>query len=230
MIDGPPVADIARLLGEPTRAKILLALADDRALPAGELAACADVTAQTASGHLATLRQAGLVVCICQGRHRYYRIASPDVADMLESIMVVAAADVSVVRSRVDPTLQSARTCYKHLAGRLGVALCDAMRTANQIELEDNTARITPQGLALLDTLGMDSTRFRKRPWSRVCLVDWSERRAHLAGPLGNALRKRFLELGWVQSHLDSRAISVTGAGQRGFHAVFGLSVAASDF
>src|SRR5699024_10454331 len=130
---------------------------------------------------------------------------------------------------RVAPALQSARTCYKHLAGRLGVALCDAMRTSNQIELEDNTARITSQGLALLDTLGMDSTRFRKRPWSRVCLVDWSERREHLAGPLGNALHKRFLELGWVEAHLDSRAISVTRAGQRGFQATFGLSVTATS-
>lgn len=229
MTDGPPVADIARLLGEPTRAKMLLALADDRALPAGELAACADVTASTASGHLAALRQAGLVTCIHQGRHRYYRIASPDVADMLESIMVVAAVDASAVRSRVAPALQSARTCYKHLAGWLGVVLCDAMRTSKQIELEDNTARITSQGLALLDTLGVDSTRFRKRPWSRVCLVDWSERREHLAGPLGNALHKRFLELGWVEAHLDSRAISVTRTGQRGFQTTFGLSVTATN-
>src|SRR5699024_6065321 len=124
---------------------------------------------------------------IQQGRHRYYRIASPQVADMLEAIMVVASGNAPSIRLQVDPALQRARTCYKHLAGRLGVALCDAMRGSNQIELEEDTARITKQGLALLNTLGLDTDKFRHRPYSRVCRVDWSERREHLAGPLGNA-------------------------------------------
>ncbi|HET7268075.1 MAG TPA: helix-turn-helix transcriptional regulator [Oleiagrimonas sp.] len=226
MTESVPVSDIARLVGDPSRANFLLALGDGRALPAGELAASAGVSASTASAHLAAMTQAGLLTCIRQGRHRYYRIASPQVADMLEAIMVVASASAPPTRSHVDPALQRARTCYKHLAGRLGVAMCDAMRAAGQIELADDTARITATGLALLDTLGLDAGRFRKHPWSRVCLVDWSERREHLAGPLGNAMHKRLLELGWVRAHLDSRAISVTRAGERGFRSTFGIDVA----
>lgn len=225
MADNAPVSDIARLVGDPTRANFLLALGDDRALPAGELAASAGVSASTASAHLVAMTKAGLLTCIHQGRHRYYRIASQQVADMLESIMVVASTTTTPARMRVDPALQRARTCYKHLAGRLGVAICDAMHDAGQIELAQDTARITVSGLALLDTLGLDTRRFHKHPWSRICLVDWSERREHLAGPLGNAMHKRFLELGWVCSHLDSRAISVTRAGERGFRSAFGLDV-----
>ena len=196
-----------------------------RALPAGELAASAGVSAATASAHLAAMTKAGLLTRIHQGRHRYYRIASPQVADMLEAIMVVASTTTTPARTRIDPALQRARTCYRHLAGRLGVAVCDAMREAGQIELAQDTARITASGLALLETLELDTRRFRKQPWSRICLVDWSERREHLAGPLGNAMHKRFLELGWVRAHLDSRAISVTRAGERGFRSMFGMDV-----
>jgi len=225
MVESPPISDVARLVGDPTRANILLALGDGRALPAGELAASAGVTAQTASEHLGAMKKAGLIVCIHQGRHRYYRIASPQVADMLETLMVVASGHARTPCSPVDPALQRARTCYKHLAGRLGVALCDAMRAANQVDIEADTAHITEQGLALLDDLGLDTGRFHKRPYSRVCLVDWSERREHLAGPLGHALHKRLLELGWVRSHLDSRAISVTKVGRKGFQSTFGIDV-----
>lgn len=227
MVEGPPISDIARLVGDPSRAKILLTLGNGRALPAGELAASASITAQTASEHLAGMTRAGLLICIHQGRHRYYRIASPQVADMLEAIMVVATGNAPATHIRVDPALQRARTCYKHLAGRLGVALCDAMQASNQIEIEEDTARITQRGLRLLNAIGLDTSRFRKRPYSRVCQVDWSERRQHLAGPLGNDIHKRFLELGWVRSHLDSRAISVTKAGGKGFQSTFGIDVSA---
>ncbi len=227
MVEGPLISDIARLIGDSARAKILLTLGDGRALPAGELAASASITAQTASEHLAAMKDAGLLICIRQGRHRYYRIASPEVADMLEAIMVVATGNASSAPVRVDPALQRARTCYNHLAGRLGVALCDAMQASDQIEIEEDTARITQRGLKLLDTFGLDISRFRKRPYSKVCQVDWSERREHLAGPLGNGIHKRFLELGWVRSHLDSRAISVTKVGHKGFRSTFGIDVSA---
>lgn len=220
-----PVSNIARLVGDPTRAEMLYALGDGRALPAGELAASAGVAAPTASGHLTAMTQAGLLICVRQGRHRYYRIASPRVAEMLEAIMVVASENTAHRHIRVDPALRSARTCYKHLAGRLGVALCDAMRVSHRIELEADTARVTEQGLALLDMLGLDADQFRRHPYSRVCMVDWSERREHLAGPLGNGLHKRFLELGWVRPHLDSRAVEVTGKGTKEFRSIFGMDV-----
>ena len=218
------VAQIAGLVGEPARANMLLALGDGRALPAGELAACAGVSAPTASEHLAKLVQSGLLISIRQGRHRYYRIASPEVAAMLEAVMVVAAGfPRAAARFRVDPELQRGRTCYNHLAGRLGVAICDALVHKSCVAIDGEVAHLLPIGLDLLADWGVDVRRMSKHPYCRTC-IDWSERRHHLGGAAGIAIHKRCLELKWVEHHLDSRAVSVTRAGALGFERVFGIA------
>ncbi len=221
------VAQIASLVGEPARANMLLALGDGRALPAGELAACAGITAPTASEHLAKLEQSGLLISIRQGRHRYYRIASPEVAAMLEAVMIVAAGfPRPAPRFRVDPELQRGRTCYNHLAGRLGVAICDVLVHKSYVTIDGEVAHVLPTGLKFLDTWGIDVRRMGKHPYCRTC-IDWSERRHHLGGGVGIAIHKRCLELKWVEHHLDSRAVSVTRAGRLGLERVFGIAGAA---
>ncbi len=217
------VAQIAGLVGEPARANMLLALGDGRALPAGELAACAGITAPTASEHLARLEQSGLLISIRQGRHRYYRIASPEVATMLEAVMVVAAGNPPrMERFRIDPELQLGRTCYNHLAGQLGVAICDALIRKNCVVLDGDVAHVMPAGLQFLSNWGVDVGRMGKHPYCRTC-IDWSERRPHLGGAVGIAIHKRCLELKWVEHHLDSRALKITRAGRLGLERVFGI-------
>jgi len=223
MTSAEEVAKIAALVGETTRTRMLLALGDGRALPAGELAACADITAQTASGHLAQLVMAGLLTMVRQGRHRYYRLASSHVAALLESVMVVAATSPRpMVSSRVDPALQQGRTCYNHLAGRLGVAICDALVQAHRVILDDAGAHITPGGLVFLESMGIDIRGIRRHPYARTC-IDWSERRPHLGGTIGIAIHKRCLELAWIVPHLDSRAVRVTDLGKKQFLSQFGI-------
>ncbi|MHB0990447.1 MAG: ArsR/SmtB family transcription factor [Burkholderiales bacterium] len=218
------VAQIASLVGEPTRANMLLALGDGRALPAGELAACAGIAAPTASEHLAKLEQSGLLISIRQGRHRYYRIASPEVAAMLEAVMVVAAGSPRpAARFRIDPELQFGRTCYNHLAGQLGVAICDALAHKNLLTIDEEVAHVMPAGLNFLDNWGIDVRRMSKHPYCRTC-IDWSERRPHLGGAIGIAIHKRCLELKWIEHHLDSRAVRVTRLGKSGFEKVFGIA------
>lgn len=217
------ISEIAALVGEPARASMLLALGDGRALPAGELAACAGITAPTASEHLARLVRVGLLTSLRQGRHRYFRIASPEVASMLEAVMVVAGSSRPAPRLRVDPALQRGRTCYNHLAGRLGVAICDALIRGNCIALDADVARVTLHGLRFLETWGLDVRRLRGHPHCHTC-IDWSERRPHLAGSVGIAIHKRCIELKWIEPHLNSRAVSVTRAGRLGFERVFGLA------
>ncbi|MFZ5488768.1 MAG: ArsR/SmtB family transcription factor [Pseudomonadota bacterium] len=217
------IARIAALVGEPARAAMLLALGDGRALPAGELAACAGVSAGTASGHLAAMREAGLLDAKQQGRHRYYRLASAQVAALLESLMLVAAQNPArVASSRVDPLLRAGRTCYSHLAGRLGVSICDGLLAREALHIDDDLAHFTPLGLALLDDFGLDTRALRHQPVSKTC-IDWSERRHHLSGPVGVAIYRRCLELGWVRHHLDSRAVSVTETGGRGLRDWLGI-------
>jgi len=219
------IACIAALVGEPRRAAMLLALGDGRALPAGELAACAGVSAATASGHLGALRGAGLLDMLQQGRHRYYRLASAQVAALLESLMLVAAQNPArAPASRVDPLLQAGRTCYSHLAGRLGVAICDALIDRAALRIDDDIAHFSPAGIALLDDFGLDTRTLRHRPVSKTC-IDWSERRHHLSGPVGVAICRRCLQLGWVRQHLDSRAVSVTATGRKRLAVLFGMTI-----
>lgn len=220
-------AEVAALVGDPARASMLHGLLEGRALTATELASLAGITPQTASGHLAKLAEAGLMTVVKQGRHRYHRLASPKVAEMMESIMRVAADAPTPLRTLSfgpkDKALRTARTCYDHLAGRLAVALADAMIANGLVELTDDAGVVTKKGLAFIETLGIDAADHRsKRVFCRPCL-DWSERRPHLAGRLGSALLHHGLEQGWMRRLNDSRAVTVTPHGQQAFREHFGL-------
>jgi DNA-binding transcriptional ArsR family regulator len=228
-------AEIAALSGDPARASMLHALMDGRALTATELAKAAGITAQTASGHLSRMTSVGLLSVERQGRHRYHRLATPSVARMLESIMEVAA-ELEPDRSRLtvgprDAAMREARTCYDHLAGRLGVALADALTLRGHVELTGDAGLLTDSGVAFLGDLGIDTapllarrTQRSGRVLCRPCL-DWSERRPHLAGAVGAALCAHSLAQGWTRRLDGTRAVSITPKGERVFREAFGAAV-----
>jgi DNA-binding transcriptional ArsR family regulator len=223
------MAAIAALIGDTARARMLDALADGRALTAGELAYLAGVTPQTASAHLARLVDGGLLTVVRQGRHRYYRLASSRIGDMLEQITLVAAMDGPSghrPRGRLDDDFMLARSCYDHLAGRLGVAIADAMTNGGYVVLEDDAGAVTPKGTRFLMDFGIDMGGSGRRVFCRPCL-DRTERRPHLAGALGAKLACRCFELGWVERSRDSRAIKVTGPGRNGLRETFGIEFSA---
>ena len=230
------IAATAALIGEPARAAMLAALMDGRALTAAELAYLAGVAPQTASGHLARLTEAGLIGVARQGRHRYHRLASPEVARLLEAVMQVAAAIPPVERRRrvvgpADAAMRAARTCYDHLAGRLGVAIADAMVDRGLIELGEDSGALTAAGTRFLGGIGIDlvSVPVGIRPPTRVfcrpCL-DWSERRVHVAGRVGAAICSHVLQAGWVRHMTGTRALAVTPPGRRALAQTFGVELA----
>jgi DNA-binding transcriptional ArsR family regulator len=221
------MAEIGALIGDPARANILAALTDGRALTATELSYVARVTPQTTSGHLGKLAAANLLVLTRQGRHRYYRLASPLVAQMLESVMAVAALQLPPRRrlpSRIDDEMRNARTCYDHLAGRLAVGLADALDGRGLIVLTEDGGEVTAAGMRFFTDFGADVAPINgsRRPFCRSCL-DWSERRWHIAGFVGAALCRRCFELGWVERRRDNRAVTITANGRHGFAETFGL-------
>lgn len=217
------LAETAALIGEPARAAMLAALLDGRALSAGELAEAAGIMPQTASAHLAKLTAAGLLAQARQGRHRYHRLAGPQVARLLEGLLEVSAARPRrVATGPRDAAMRQARTCYDHLAGRLGVALADALVARGAIELDADGAAATPAGERFLADFGIAPPSRGGRIFCRPCL-DWSERRPHLAGVLGAALCTRCFELGWIRRRSGSRAVEITPAGQRGLAVRFGI-------
>jgi DNA-binding transcriptional ArsR family regulator len=230
MVAGITLAEVAALIGDIARANILLALMDGRALTASELAWRAGVSAQTTSGHLSKLLEARLIALEKQGRHRYYRIAGQEVAHAVETLMEVAAAGPRRHRpvGPRDEALRNARTCYDHLAGRLGVVLTDSLCSQGHIVVGDGAGAITPAGERFLCDFGIDTGNFGRagRAVCRTCL-DWSERRPHLAGRLGAALCTRAFDLGWIERSKDSRAVAVTAAGRKGFTEIFGIRLAA---
>jgi hypothetical protein len=213
---------------------MLFALMDGRALTATELAAAGGITAPTASGHLAALSAAGLIILRVQGRHRYYALASPTIAAMLETIMGVAANNRAASPGRPiatgprDKALRQARTCYNHLAGSLAVGIADAMIERRQMELYDEGAALTASGISFLAALQVDLEPHSKHMRSdgsiscRTCL-DWSERRMHIGGTVGSALYQALLALHWLRPQGGSRAVDITHAGQAAFKAHFGI-------
>jgi DNA-binding transcriptional ArsR family regulator len=222
------MAQLATLLADGTRASFCLALLDGRAWTAGELARMAGVAPSTASAHLSQLVSGGLLAEERQGRHRYIRLASSRVAQMIEDLAGYApptptpTGSLRAVNARTG--LAHARTCYDHLAGRLGVLLVDAMAARGLLEQEAGLA-LTGQGLRWLSDLGIDVTALRstRRPMVRHCL-DWTERRPHLAGAAGAALCRRFFDSGWITRTGSTRAVRLTPSGRRGLEAALGIS------
>ena len=224
---GPDIAMVASLVGDPARANMLTALMDGRALTASELAQEAGITPQTASSHLAKLEAGGLLEPEKQGRHRYYRLADPDVAGVLEGLAGLAAraGHMRVRTGPKDPALRRARICYDHLAGDLGVQMLDSMRAQKLVRQRKQDIELTPEGTRFLEKnlqISQDMLAHPRRPVCKACL-DWSERRHHLAGTLGAALMARFGELKWAarDSTPGSRVVNFTRNGERRFAELF---------
>jgi DNA-binding transcriptional ArsR family regulator len=225
---------IAAAIGEPARARMLYCLMDGRARTATELALVGDVTPATASAHLARLKNEHLVRVLAQGKHRYYSLASPDVAEVMESLSVLAGFSTDTLDTRTPNHLRAARSCYDHIAGELGVALHDRLMTLGWLSGGEGNGRpldawsrdytVTPKGERALGALRIDiaELRSRRRRFAFAC-VDWSERRPHLGGALGAALLEVALDRRWVSRDRDGRALSVTVAGRRGLMTVFGV-------
>jgi DNA-binding transcriptional ArsR family regulator len=227
MVAAANLVEVAALVGDTARATMLAALMGGEAQTATELAYLARVSRSTASGHLAKLVNARLVTMTRKRRFAYYRIASPLVASMLESIKVVAAIEVPPrhrPRSAHDEALRLARTCYDHLAGRAGVALADVLVSRGHVVLTDDGGEVTPEGARFLASFGVDLTVPAKsrRLFCQPCL-DWSERRYHIKGRVGADLLCRCMELGWFRRMRDSRALKLTPEGRDGFADVFGI-------
>jgi len=217
MSDTDLLAEVAGLLGEPARTRILTALLGGCALTAKELAYFAGVAAPTASSHLSRLVAGELLVMEKQGRCHYYRLKSAEVARAIEGLMTVAMAPPKhwPPSHRVEPALREARMCYDHMAGRLGVALCDMMLRQDYVVLSDGNGELTSAGVRFLAGLGVDLEHARgaKRQYCRSC-IDWTERRPHISGAVGAALAETFLEQRWTARIADSRALSVTARGR----------------
>src|SRR5580692_9532915 len=229
MKDGPNIAKIAALLGDPARADTLTALMTDRALTATELAAIAGVTKQTMSAHLSKLLDASLVAVDQQGRHRYFRLADEDVGGLLESLMGVAfrTGAVRLLSSPREPALRKARVCYDHLAGEFGVAAYESLLRHGAFEMSREELRLSKIGAGWFRDFGIDTDAAarQRRTFCRPCM-DWSERRHHLAGSLGAALLSRLHGLKWATRDKNSRVIRFTPRGQRAFQAVLTAGVA----
>jgi DNA-binding transcriptional ArsR family regulator len=224
MKDGPNIVGIAALIGDRARADVLTALMADRALTATELAGVAGVTKQTISAHLAKLVDARLVTVESQGRHRYFRLADQDVAQLLESLMGVAfrTGAVRVLASPREPALRKARVCYDHLAGEVGVRIYESLVRRHALVPGGDGIELTHEGKRVFQKLRIDTDALakQKRAFCRACL-DWSERRNHLAGALGAALLARIVELGWAKRARDSRVVVLTATGQEALQRMF---------
>jgi DNA-binding transcriptional ArsR family regulator len=218
MGDTDLLSTVAALLGEPARTRMLTALLTGRAMTAKELAYFAGVTAATASSHLSRLLAGHLLAMERQGRWHYYRLRSAEVARAIEGLMTVATIPSNgwPPHHHVEPALREARMCYDHLAGRLGVAVCDMLLRRHHVVLVDGGGEVTPSGERFLAGLGVDLPKARgaKRHYCRGC-IDWTERRHHLSGAVGAALAAAFLARRLVARIPDGRALSVTPLGRK---------------
>ncbi|MCK6258833.1 winged helix-turn-helix domain-containing protein [Fictibacillus sp. KIGAM418] len=222
------VAEIASIVSESSRAAILTVLMDGRFHTASELACMAGIKPQTASFHLSKMQEAGVIAQEKQGRHRYYGIHNQEVAKVMESFLLIAppVKIKSLKQSLQDKAMRFARTCYDHLAGSVGVQLTDALLDAGVLREDHENFSVTEKGEGFFSELGISLERVSKkrRSFSHRCL-DWSERRHHLAGALGQALLERLLELGWIQRVPQIRAVKITEEGKKGLKETFGMDL-----
>lgn len=220
MKEGPNIAGIAALIGDPARANMLTALMSGRALTVSELAGEAGVTVQTASSHLSKLESGGLLRLRKQGRHKYVSLANDDVAHVIEGLMGLAVG-AGQLRTRTGPkdaALRKARVCYNHLAGEMGTQLYDALLARGYIATSGDDLSLTPAGRAHVAAFGIDlpGLTAKRTPLCRECL-DWSERRSHLAGSLGRAVLSRIEQLGWARRTAETRVVAFTKLGEAQF-------------
>lgn len=210
------MARVAALIGDPARALILATLMDGRSRTAGELAQAAGITPQTASAHLAKLVDARLLVIEKQGRHRYHRLGSGEVANALEALMAVSVSPLKTPRlGPADAALRRARTCYDHMAGEVAVRLAERWQAAGWIVAADGEWRLAASGRRGFAALGVElPDAASRRPQLRPCL-DWSERRPHLGGQLGAGVLESLLARDWVRRRRGSRALLITDEGER---------------
>ena len=224
MREGPDIAHIAALIGDPARANMLTVLMSGKALTVSELAEEAGVTIQTASSHLSKLDEGGLLRPRKQGRHKYFSLASDDVAHVLEGLMGLAAGS-GYLRKRTGPKdaeLRQARVCYNHLAGDMGTQMFDSLMARGHLVLDGEALELTDAGAAFASEFEIDVDTLRKAraPVCRECL-DWSERRSHLAGSLGRAFLSRFEELAWAKRDQKTRVVTFTRNGAEEFNRLF---------
>lgn len=227
MKEGPDIAYIAALIGDPARANMLTALMSGKALTVSELAEEAGVTIQTTSSHLSRMEEGGLLRSRKQGRHKYFALATDDVAHVLEALMGLAAGS-GHLRKRPGPkdeNLRKARVCYNHLAGDMGTRLYENLSARGVLVFDGEGVTLTREGVAFVTGFGIDLDALlrTKLPLCRECL-DWSERRPHLAGSLGRAFLSRFEALSWAKRDQTSRAVIFTASGNTAFAQVFPLS------
>nr|WP_319382718.1 helix-turn-helix transcriptional regulator [uncultured Roseibium sp.] len=226
MKDGPDIARIGSLIGDPARANILGALLSGKALTATELAGEAGITGQTASSHLKKLLEGGLLAQAKQGRHRYYQLAGPEVASVLEAVMGLAArkGHLRVRTGPRDPAMRAARVCYDHLAGDMAVRIFDSMQSRGFLKVTEEKSGIglTERGEAFVCDAGIDleGLKSSRRPLCRACL-DWSERRSHLAGSLGAAFLAKFQSEGWIRREKESRVVHISPIGHESLVRLF---------
>jgi DNA-binding transcriptional ArsR family regulator len=224
----PDYPQVAKCLASPARSAMVGCLLDGRAMTAGELARAAGVLPSTASEHLAQLVAAGLVTATSQGRHRYFTLASADTAEGLEALARICPrrAPRSLTASREDAALSFARICYDHLAGRLGVAILDAMLANDWLQSEGSGFAVTGdshRGFLMLG-VDLDAAHSRRRVFARGCL-DWTERRSHLAGALGAAVASGLLSQKWLERRERSRGVRVTPEGSEKLSEVLSVQV-----
>ncbi len=215
------LAELGALLAEPARAAILLALMDGAARPAGELGRIAQVAPATTSEHLRRLVEARLLSVLAQGRHRYYRLADEEAAHLVETLALASRQQPrKATANAADRALARARTCYQHLAGQLGVALFERLRNAGGLALGNDSVRLSTRGQRVLCDAGLlHADDDLAGLAGRTCL-DWTERRFHLAGPLGTRLTWHLLDAGWLRRRRDTRALGIGVAGRAGMHAL----------
>lgn len=222
------IAQVASLVSDASRAAILTVLLDGRYHPASELAYMAKIKPQTASFHLSKMVAANLVTVEQQGRHRYYGIQNQEVAQIMETLLsITPPVEIrSLNQAAENEALRQARTCYDHLAGKLGIQLTNSLLSAGVISEVGDQYTVTEKGEDFFKVFQVDLGRVKRkrRSFTHRCL-DWSERRHHLAGALGHALLERLLELHWIQRVPSTRAIKITPEGKKGLQEIFHIDV-----